>query len=160
MNDLWPTTLTNETIVKPPVSVLREQADLLGSKTNQKIIARVRPFGPSVVGMFEYSFELVAPDLDNYRYQLFNIAYSINFYPLAFEDIEEEIKQEVFNENLSSLKTNDFTFNDLVFKEYLKYRSNGIYVRSEEQFQLVLKKIFNASRTGRIIGTLLAQSKA
>ena len=72
--------------VRTPVAILREQASLLGTKTENLIEAAVET-GISQ-GRFQYRFNLVVPALDNYTYQLFRIEHGIDLYPLRVFDKE------------------------------------------------------------------------
>jgi hypothetical protein len=77
--DLWPQ--IEQSQVVPPVAVLREQAALLGKKTNHLLEGRVvtRTTGS---GGFVHSFYIVAPTLDDYTYKLFEIEHGANQYPV------------------------------------------------------------------------------
>jgi len=79
---LWPDDL-GVAEKRAPVAILREQAALLGDRTNGLVLARVdgRSRGP----LFVYDFYLVVPCLDHYRFLLFNIRHQIEFYPLELE---------------------------------------------------------------------------
>ena len=65
--------------VKSPVSILREQAALLGKKTNNLIEAQVGT--EAFQSDFIHSFNIVVPALD-YRYLLFSIRHGANIYPI------------------------------------------------------------------------------
>ena len=63
-----------------PVSILREQAALLGDKTKQLVTGEVQM---STTGnLFVHSFYVAAPTL-NYRYELFRVQHPAAFYPLV-----------------------------------------------------------------------------
>src|SRR5262245_24332447 len=105
MDSLWPK--IELATPKSPVSILEEQASLLGSQTRNLVIAEVGVFHSSSTGFdtitareskpvkgwreevtaiqqppkFRYSFDLVGPALDHYRYQLFTVSYGIELYP-------------------------------------------------------------------------------
>jgi hypothetical protein len=68
-----------------PVVILKEQASLLGQRTQNLVEARVLPGQSRNNSGFVYYFELVAPALDNYRYQLFEISHGVEFYPVRIE---------------------------------------------------------------------------
>lgn len=66
--------------VRTPVSILREQASLLGAKTKNTIEGNVES---RVSGsLLNHSFNLVVPALDNYTYELFQISHDVNLYPI------------------------------------------------------------------------------
>jgi hypothetical protein len=101
MDSLWPK--IEVTAPKPPVAILKEQASLLGAQTQNLVIAEVRPIDGNLpiemageqtekprqwrdwskaainefVSQFRFSFDLVAPALNHYRYQLFVLSYGI-----------------------------------------------------------------------------------
>lgn len=84
-HSLWPEDIAVTDEVAPVV-ILKEQASLLGQRTNNLVEARVLP-GQSHYSEypFVYYFELVAPALDHYRYRLFEIAHGVEFYPVRIE---------------------------------------------------------------------------
>lgn len=80
VRDLWPQDIGGASLLTP-VTILRQQATLLGQKTNQLVVAEVntQSQGPN----FQHSFVIVAPALDNYRYELFSVHHGITFYPMT-----------------------------------------------------------------------------
>ncbi len=145
--DLWPAILPTPEI-PTPLSILREQASLLESKTNGLVKAEVRSSGVKLfakerfVGgeqaedgdeqvervrpQIRHSFYLVAPALENYRYLLFEVAsYVEDIYPLTI------------NGSVGKFK-----------------------VESEDEFKKTLKKIFASEKTLKVIRSLIAQSQA
>jgi hypothetical protein len=95
--------------IRTPVSILREQAGLLGPKTHNLIEAKVETEAGEGDG-FMHSFYLVVPALDNYRYRLFKIYHPIGLYPVqvAGQDVRlqtEETFNEWLRERLSSEQT-------------------------------------------------------
>lgn len=142
--DLWPDGLEPGT-TRTPVSILREQAALLGQKTNNLVVARVSTYtvtGPVLdlrrpgqhvsdiesPGQFGYTLKLVAPALDNYTFRLFTIEHGMDLYPVKLR------------------------FGLAEQKEY--------EAASEEQFIAVLKEVLSSPETKRVIQTLLAQSES
>lgn len=77
--DFWGEIQADE--VRTPVTILREQAALLGPKTQNIVEAKVDTitFGTDV---FRHSFRLVVPALDGYTYELFSIKHGIMLYPV------------------------------------------------------------------------------
>lgn len=67
--------------IRTPVAILKEQAALLGAKTNRLVEAVVDTTAIGN-GTFEHSFSLVAPALDNYRYRLLTIRHGVELYPI------------------------------------------------------------------------------
>jgi hypothetical protein len=81
--DYWPPDI-GETNIITPVSLMREQAALLGQKTNQQITANVQGVG-SQPTQFNWSFQLVSPSLGSYRYELFRVSHPLTLYPSTFQ---------------------------------------------------------------------------
>lgn len=131
--DLWPEDIAvNEVLA--PVAILKHQAALLGERTKNlvegSVTQRKRQFSDDIG--FTYDFYLVAPALDFYRYRLFSISHSVDFYPLSIQD------SGVFE---------------------LDGRESKLEVNDEEGFIHVLAKIFSSEKTKGIISSLLAQSR-
>jgi hypothetical protein len=120
--DLWPTITATATAQNTPTSILRRQADLLEKKTDGQVQAYVKPrqweigesisaavqlglIGENANNQFAYSFYLVAPALENYRYLLFWMLHSIEMYPLLIKDSPEgDIKVESEDEFIGALR--------------------------------------------------------
>ncbi len=131
---------------RTPEIILKQQASLLGEKTNHIVVAEVSEAETSFANLDEssYNFYLVAPRLENFdseyfHYRLFAIrkACTNNFYPLVFH-LGQQLQQE-FNANLSSKRK--------------------LIATSEQEFISILSEIFHSERTRRVIGTLLELSK-
>ncbi len=133
MDDLWPEYLT-VTEMKAPIAILREQASLLGKKT-QNIVQAQTDRVDADSDVFYYVFHIVAPGLGNYRYRLFAIRHNIDFYPVVF-DIGQDMKDEIYPDR------------------------EKISAGSEKEFLDILKKIFQSERTKQIIQALISQSVA
>ena len=132
--NLWPEDIAVTDVVAP-VSIMKEQASLLGERTKNLVEGRVTPGADSAAKVdlllenrFRYDFDLVAPALNNYRYRLFSILHGLNFYPLTLESAPLD--------------------------------SGPIQVTNEEQFLTWLEAIFSAEKTKTIISLLIAQSRA
>ena len=111
VRDLWPQEIRASTELAP-VTILREQAALLGQKTRQLVVAEVetRNSGELLV----HSFVILAPALDNYRYELFKVYHGVPFYPLTVDTggapvkvTTEEAFVELLGKILSSQRTKD-----------------------------------------------------
>lgn len=132
--------------LRTPEIILKEQASLLGEKTNHIVVAEVSQAETSFAypEPSSYNFYLVAPRLENFdseyfHYRLFTIrkASTNNFYPLVFH-LGQQLQQE-FNGNLSS--------------------KGKLIAKSEEELISILSQIFHSERTRQIIGTLLELSE-
>ena len=134
--NLWPEDITVTGQV-PPVAILKEQGSLLGQRTQNLVVGRVSaadPEGPDSEQDFCYEFDLVAPSL-GYRYQLFKVQHGAEFYPLAIYWDSPD------NEKLCNIAG-----------------EGGI--EDEDQFLSALEIIFSSERTRKVIGSLIAQSRA
>jgi hypothetical protein len=176
MQDLWPDDIA-VLDTKPPTTILKEQATLLGEKTKNIITAEVeqidhmniflthdengKDMGKDIKIKFGYNFYIVAPALGNYRYELFSLYYDIEMYPLYIfpdEDIYIEFHNNRAKVHRSCIPHPQIREN-LRNKFGKNIEENCIIAESEEEFLDALKQIFNAQKTKKIIGSLLAQSK-
>lgn len=78
--------------VRTPVTILRQQATLLGAKTKDLIEATV--FTESGRGSFRHLFDLVVPGLDNYTYNLFAIDHGIDLHPVTVLNRDQKFETE------------------------------------------------------------------
>ncbi len=102
--DLWPDDIGHSKLIAP-VAILRRQASLLGEKTKNIVKGDVTSHFDQQRGAFSYSFLLVAPALDNYRYKLFSIYHKVLFYPLElYPEIDPDKTIENQDELLEALK--------------------------------------------------------
>ena len=69
--------------VRTPLAVLREQAALLGPKTKNLIEATVTTSKDRFLDQFVHHFNLVAPTLDGYKFELFRVTHGIALYPVV-----------------------------------------------------------------------------
>jgi len=116
--------------VRTPVSILREQAALLGKKTKGLVEATVDTDASG--GSFIHRFKLVVPALDNYTYELFSISNGIDFYPVEAYGFQNRLK-----------------FGSMVSMSTL---------RSEDEFLDWLQEILSSPETKKIIANILAQA--
>lgn len=145
MKDLWPSDIAVHR-VKSPVGILREQASLLGKKTNNIVQAEVQILD-SIADLFGSALFIVAPALSNYRYRLLLVWHKIELYPAQIF-VEDEI--------LSELSPNVEI--KLEYPEYAREPEQYIAIDSEEQFLNSLEMIFGSNKTRRVITALLSQS--
>lgn len=147
MVDLWPDDIAQPGKLKAPVTILREQASLLGKKTQNLVEAEVKqrdtaPWvrvspddrGLKKFGDFAYDFHIVAPALGHYRYQLFTATHAIELYPVAITNIDGDIRAEISPGQ----------------------RADPI-AKSEDELLEILRKIFGAKKTRQVIDGLRAQ---
>ncbi len=138
--DLWPQEIGTKVIdIRPPVLILRQQAILLGEKTQNLLKAEVVQ-NPRLHDRFSYSFQIVAPTLENYRYNLFDVWHGVQLYPVQVsldETIAEEIRQ----------RSGDWNFTT---------KSDLIVVDEEKGLIDLLREILRSQKTLRVIESLLA----
>ncbi len=99
-NDFWPANIADSNLVTP-ITILKEQAALLGEKTRQLVKGEV--VTQTTGNLFIHRFYIAAPTL-SYRFELFNVSHLVNFYPMTLTSLN----------NASQLKSED------EFKEKLK----------------------------------------
>jgi hypothetical protein len=110
--DLWPDDIAVVGDLKPPLVILREQASLLGSKTNNLVEGRVVT-NPAQSGYFRHSFIVDSPALA-YTYTLFHVSHPPELYPALITDdngnsIGEAGNKEAFVEQLKKALSSDKT---------------------------------------------------
>jgi hypothetical protein len=146
--DLWPE-ITPTTTIVPPVSILREQAELLAKKTKGLVIGEItsatseperQPYDtvymfdplaplsgvprPGKPKNFEHTFTIRVPALDDYRYELLTVTHGLEFYPLKVR--------------------------------FLPGRQ-AYSAESEEQYVALLQTLFARQETVNVLRSLLAQ---
>ncbi|MBI1927487.1 hypothetical protein HYR99_25005 [Candidatus Poribacteria bacterium] len=110
--NLWPDDIAISNNLRAPVTILRQQATLLGEKTQNLVVAEVSSENRN--GSFWYGFNLVAPALGNYRFRLFSIIHNIDFYPVeidffAVDGIVKVESEKAFLEELRKLLSSEET---------------------------------------------------
>jgi len=138
MESFWPADLAFDE-KNAPVTILREQASLLGQQTQNIVQAQVEPMSwLTNPEKFGYAFYIITSLLENYRYKLFTIEYDVNLYPVTVK-ADEDIRDEILGKNIESLTAQ-------------------MSADSEEAFSELLKKIFHSQKTKKIIRAILSQS--
>ena len=74
--DLWPTSELKSAVLTPIV-ILRTQATLLGQKTQGLLMGDVR-VTTSEKGQLTLSFTVIAPAVNNYRYNLLSVQHTVD----------------------------------------------------------------------------------
>src|SRR6266404_5119876 len=90
--------------LKTPISILREQAAILGDATDNILVADVVP--NTQRGTVTLHFYVTAPALDNYRVHLLQVRHDVALYPLviATEWMEYDCQtEEIFKEDLRTV---------------------------------------------------------
>lgn len=156
MQDLWPANITDTTVIDSPLSILREQARLLGEKTKNLVKADVGQ-GTAENQKFVYHFYIIAPTLNNYHYRLFTIEYGVEIYPLIIY-MDESLGTELNATKLANRDTLQAMVNSLAsYRSEVPSERYIMTVPSQERFVEALRKILNSNRTRQVIGSILAQ---
>ena len=148
--DLWPDKIAVAKLITP-VTILRQQASLLGKKTKNIVQGEVANWKLNIGAEydFQYVFYIGAPALDNYRYRLLGIFYNVSaLYPVIIDVEDEEIQKEI---------PSKFKYGEKIFGPSTKERIS-VKANSEEEFLDILKAIFNSAKVLRVISVLLSQS--
>lgn len=94
--------------VRTPVSILRQQAALLGDKTKHLVQARV--VTKTDRSAFYHSFRLLVPALDEYTYELFSVHHGVDLYPVtAYGEARPLKTEDEFVEWLRALLSSEST---------------------------------------------------
>lgn len=135
IDDLWPAEIAAPEGPVPPITVLKQQASLLGQRTNNLVEAEVETETTAPQGFLRHTFVLVAPALDFYRYELFVVEHHVtHMYPVTIKVTWGE-------------KEGPEAFLD-------------IKAENEGQFKDGLKRVFADDETQKVIGALMAQSES
>ena len=130
MNDLWPDFAPAEGEL-PPITILKEQAALLGLKLRNLIEADVETGTTDYQRYLRHTLFLIAPVLNFYRYKLLDVEH------LATQMYPATIKVSL-----------DDTANT----------HSEIKAENEDEFKTALKDVFASAQTKNVIENLLAQS--
>jgi len=77
--DLWPSLKPHGELT--PLGILRKQAALLFRKTNGLLEGQVKTDGTGPE--FVHNFNIIAPALGHFTYQMFSISHGLHSYPLT-----------------------------------------------------------------------------
>lgn len=129
-NDLWPDFAPAEGEL-PPITILKEQASLLGLKLRNLIEADVETGTTDYQRFLRHTLFLVAPVLNFYRYKLLDVEHlATQMYPVTIR---------------VSLDDPANTHSELK-------------AENEVEFKDALRDVFASTQTKRVIENLLAQS--
>jgi hypothetical protein len=128
--DLWGEIGTGQ--IKSPVAILREQAALLGSKTQNLVEARVET--STFRDTFHHEFVLFVPALD-YKYQLFKVSHGVDMYPIETTRLVAPVVSDAHH---------------TAWPGY-------VFLNDEEEFVQWLHEKLSSPETKKIIANLLAQ---
>lgn len=126
--DLWPA--IEKGSIRTPVSILKQQAALLGKHTRNLLEAKVDT--DASPGRFVHRFIIEAPALGGYQYELFSIRHDEKLYPVKMVSAPPGTPGS----------------------EQVKWNRG---FDSEETFVDWLKAVLNSGDTKRLLSNLLAQ---
>ena len=133
MRDLWPDDVAAETVTAP-VTILAEQGEVLGSKTQNLVKGEVRRIAGTDMHSFSYRLLLVAPALGFYGYELMRISHGVDLYPVTI------------------------AADDDVLRELTGAGQEELVANTQDEFVEILAAIFRTRKTRQVIRALLAQS--
>ena len=125
---------------RTPVSIMKEQAQILVKNTNYKLRGQVSTHSDEEGEIF-HTFYVVVPALGNYRYELFAVSHGALAYPVKIisspkaENEPNERPRDAVNRMKKTLAT-------------------------EDDFVAWLKTILGSKETRRLLASLLAQASA
>jgi hypothetical protein len=129
-NDLWPDFAPAEGEV-PPITILKEQASLLGLKLKNLVEADVETGTTDYQRFLRHTLVLIAPVLNFYRYKLLEVEHSATeLYPATIKASSDDPANPISN----------------------------IKADNQDEFKAALKDVFASAQTKRVIENLLAQS--
>jgi hypothetical protein len=80
--------------LRTPITILREQASILGQVTNNVLQGDVSMgrdgWGPE----FQMTMSIIAPALDNYRFLLLRVAHDVSLFPVKVEDLVNDTEYD------------------------------------------------------------------
>lgn len=150
MVDLWADDIAI-TDIKPPVAILKEQATLLGNKTQNTVLGEIISFKAydSPNSEIIHKFNVVAPALGNYSFELFLVSHNVDLYPL-----EITMDEKIFGE----LSSGETPLSSIIRRQNITARLYTVSADSEEMFVNFLGGILKSNRAKKIVRSLLAQS--
>jgi hypothetical protein len=120
-----------ETTIRPPVTILKEQASFLSDSTNkilQGIVQSLKYSNEQIVG---YRFSIFAPALQNFQYKILEIRHSpVLVYPVTVISEDPVLGTAAYD------------------------------CADEETFVLRLKEILSSDTVHKAISSMISQSKA
>lgn len=136
MDDLWPADIidTDNQIVAP-VTILKEQATILGQKTKNQIIGEIG--SDTITGKICHYFYITAPSI-SYKYQVFRTEGDAFLYPLNIT-----IDEDIFSEAMKEVKLPVGPKNTFI-------------VNNEDELKLCLRHVFASQKVKKLISALFA----
>jgi hypothetical protein len=131
IDDLWPDEIAAAAGPTPPLTILKQQASLLGRKTKNLVEAEVHTEVTDFQRILRHTFFLVAPVVGLDQYPLLYVEHPVTrMYPATVKVNPDDPSSSV----------------------------RELLAKDEAEFKQRLKAIFAAEPVKRVIGNLLAQS--
>jgi hypothetical protein len=91
---------------RTPTSILREQASILSQLTRGVLIGSIEQ-EPTKNNILIYDFSITAPAINNHKFLILTLQYSITIYPLTLTDHTTHVQRQCLNEEVftSTLKS-------------------------------------------------------
>lgn len=110
--NLWPAIELKGAV--SPKSILAEQANILGEMTNNILKANTVRVQTDEANMIKFKFQIIAPTLNNYTFDLFTIEYNVlKLYPINFitsvDRSSEQKNEEEFKNKVSDILKSELT---------------------------------------------------
>jgi hypothetical protein len=82
---------------RTPTSILREQAAILNQLTKGVLIGSIEQ-EPTNNNTLIYNFAVTAPAINNHKFSILTVQYSITIYPLTLTDRTTQVQRQCLNE--------------------------------------------------------------
>ena len=82
---------------KTPTAILREQAAILNQLTRGILIGSIEQVSTPNNTLI-YDFAITAPAINNYKFSILTVQYSITIYPLTLTDHTTQVQRQCLNE--------------------------------------------------------------
>jgi hypothetical protein len=82
---------------RTPTSILREQAAILNRLTKGVLIGSLEQ-EPTNNNALAYNFAVTAPAINNHKFLILTVQYSITIYPLTLTDHTTQVQRQCLNE--------------------------------------------------------------
>ena len=89
--------ITDPVNQKTPTSILREQALILNQLTKGVLIGSIEQ-EPTTNNTLAYNFAITAPAINNHKFTILTVQYSITIYPLSLTDRTTQVQRQCLNE--------------------------------------------------------------
>jgi hypothetical protein len=144
VEDLWPADIESAPDQLPPITILKQQAAMLGQRTRNLLEGQVETRTEESYRRLRHVLFIVAPALDFYRYPLLEVEHAVvGIYPVTIT-ASWNAPREPEEEGIGVDESLD--------------RHYKLTASDESQFKNALKDLLGHEETKKIIGSLLAQS--